>query len=230
MRFPALDGNHDLSIFPMVQHLDPHLIPIVHHYKAHRLVRRVVSRCMWRSWGALFRVRIHRSSARDWRDPYWLRLAGSILDGSSSFHAQWLAPVNASSSAFKRRKTTKTKFQATGTVQSLFKRQPRALLPTTQMYIDWIKKRIRSVRFAECDWFCKFWQQDLNSHRMFLLAGRVMNKLGFYLCVCVFFLPYLWSRLPWSHYIRFTLGKFPLLQDVSGSGRFWQWCANLKTG
>ena len=93
-----------------LSHLDPHLIPIVHHYKAHRLVRRVVSRCMWRSWGALFRVRIHRSSARDWRDPYWLRLAGSILDGSSSFHAQWLAPVNASSSAFKRRKITKTKF------------------------------------------------------------------------------------------------------------------------
>ena len=37
------------------------------------------------------------------------------------------------------------------------------------------------MRFAECDWFCKFWQQDLNSHRMFFLAGRVMNKLGFYL-------------------------------------------------
>ena len=44
------------------------------------------------------------------------------------------------------------------------------------------------MRFAECDWFCKFWQQDLNSHRMFLLAGRVMNKLGFYLWYVFFYL------------------------------------------
>ena len=131
LRFPALDGNHDLSIFPMVQHLDPHLIPILHHYKAHRLVRRVVSRCMRRSWGALVRLTIHRSSARDWRDPYWLRLAGSILDGSSSFHAQWLAPVNASSSAFKQRKTTKTKFLRNWNCLVII--QTEASLPTTKM-------------------------------------------------------------------------------------------------
>ena len=129
--FPALDGNHNLSIFPMVYHLDPHLIPILHHYKSHRLVRRVVSRCMRRSWGALFRLRIHRSSARDWRDPYWLRLAGSILDGSSSFHAQWLAPVNASSSAFKRRKTTKSKFLRNWNCLVIL--QTEASLPTTKM-------------------------------------------------------------------------------------------------